>query len=72
MKAITFSSYGKPEVLQAGPLEEAEYDEHSLVWDKGLQKIKELSEAQVKPDINTVVIGIAPIFCLIVITITPY
>lgn len=46
MKAITFSSYGKPEVLQAGPLEEAEYDKHSLVWDKGLQKIKELSEAQ--------------------------
>lgn len=31
---------------QAGPLEETAYEEHTLVWDKGLQKIKELAEAQ--------------------------
>lgn len=30
---------------QAGPIGETEYEEHSLVWDKGLQKIKELSES---------------------------
>lgn len=31
---------------KAGPLAETEYDQHSVVWDKGLQKIKELSEAK--------------------------
>lgn len=30
---------------EAGPVREAEYEKHSSVWDKGLQKIKELSES---------------------------
>ena len=31
---------------RAGPVREIEYDVHSSIWDRGLRKIKELSEAQ--------------------------
>ena len=47
-EVLGLSTRGSSTLLtsRAGPVHEDEYDAHSSVWDRGLQKIKQLSEAQ--------------------------
>lgn len=45
---LTLSASDKVTLLsaRAGPVDETTFDEHSMAWNKGLQKIKELAEVQ--------------------------